>query len=133
MDTSDAWIRERTGIEQRRWVESESCADLATSTPDHYAPGVGVFVQRNLAVPNIPALDVRTQCSGFVYALSVADAWIRVGMYRRILVIGAEVQSTGMDVKYVESRDGHNWENWRDRLREGLSWLFPGPQLLVYE
>lgn len=122
MDTTDAWIRERTGIQERRWVTTESCADLATeaaraalaraglaptdvdaivlatSTPDHYAPGVGVFVQRNLGVPGIPALDVRTQCSGFVYALSVADAWIRVGMYRRILVIGAEVQSTGMDV-----------------------------------
>ena len=122
MDTSDDWIRERTGIEERRWVTGESCADLATaaardalaaaglqpsdidaivlatSTPDHFAPGVGVFVQRALEIPGIPALDIRTQCSGFVYALSVADAWIQVGLYRRILVIGAEVQSTGMDV-----------------------------------
>lgn len=122
MDTSDEWIRERTGIQERRWATDESCADLATaaarkaldavgvparaidaivlatSTPDHYAPGVGVFVQRALGIPLIPALDIRTQCSGFVYALSVADAWIQVGLYRRILVIGAEVQSTGMDV-----------------------------------
>ena len=43
------------------------------------------------------------------------------------------LQSTGMDVRYAEARDGHNWENWRDRMREGLSWLFPGPLLLIYE
>lgn len=123
MDTSDAWIRERTGIEQRHWVrEGEtgvqlaraaadralgmaglSAADLdaivfATTTPDHFAPGNGVYLQRDLGTGPIPALDVRAQCSGFIYALSVADAWIRCEQCTRILVIGAEVQSTGMDV-----------------------------------
>lgn len=123
MDTSDEWIRTRTGIEQRHWVrEGETGAELslraaeralemaglapgdldaivyATSSPDHFAPGNGVFLQRLLGVGTIPAIDVRTQCSGFIYALSVADAWIRCGMYRHILVVGAEVQSTGMDV-----------------------------------
>jgi 3-oxoacyl-[acyl-carrier-protein] synthase III len=121
MDTSDEWIRTRTGIQERRWVrEGETGVDLAldasrralemadvpassvdaivyaTSTPDHFAPGNGVFLQRALGVGTIPAIDIRTQCSGFVYALSVADGWIRTGQYRRILVVGAEVQSTGM-------------------------------------
>jgi 3-oxoacyl-[acyl-carrier-protein] synthase-3 len=123
MDTSDEWIRARTGIGQRHWArEGEtgaalSCraalaalnaagvapADLdaivyATSTPDHFAPGNGVYLQRLLGCGQIPALDIRTQCSGFVYALSVADAWVRTGSYRRILVAGGEIQSTGMDV-----------------------------------
>jgi 3-oxoacyl-[acyl-carrier-protein] synthase III len=121
MDTSDEWIRTRTGIQERRWVrEGETGVDLAlaatrralemadvpaasvdaivyaTSTPDHFAPGNGVFLQRELGVGTIPAIDIRTQCSGFVYALSVADAWVRTGQYRRVLVVGAEVQSTGM-------------------------------------
>ena len=121
MDTSDEWIRTRTGIQQRRWVrEGETGVDLAlaatrralemadvapsavdaivyaTSTPDHFAPGNGVFLQRALGVGTIPAIDIRTQCSGFVYALSVADGWVRTGQYRRVLVVGAEVQSTGM-------------------------------------
>ena len=123
MDTTDEWIRTRTGIEQRRWVrEGETGADLAaraaeaalaaaglepgaidaivyaTSTPDHFAPGNGVYLQRRLGLGPIPALDVRAQCSGFIYALSVADAWIRTAQYRRVLVVGAEIQSTGMDV-----------------------------------
>ena len=123
MDTSDEWIRARTGIERRRWVrEGETGTGLsaaasrralemaglgvedvdaivyATSTPDHFAPGNGVFLQRELGAGTIPAVDIRAQCSGFVYALSVADAWIRIGQYRHVLVIGAEVQSTGMDV-----------------------------------
>ncbi len=121
MDTSDEWIRTRTGIQERRWVrEGETGAELAlaatrralemadlpaaavdaivyaTSTPDHFAPGNGVFLQRAMGVGTIPAIDIRTQCSGFVYALSVADAWVRTGQYRRVLVVGAEVQSTGM-------------------------------------
>jgi 3-oxoacyl-[acyl-carrier-protein] synthase-3 len=121
MDTSDEWIRTRTGIQERRWVrEGETGVDLAlaatrralemadvsassvdaivyaTSTPDHFAPGNGVFLQRALGVGTIPAIDIRTQCSGFVYALSVADAWVRTGQYRRVLVVGGEVQSTGM-------------------------------------
>jgi 3-oxoacyl-[acyl-carrier-protein] synthase-3 len=121
MDTSDEWIRTRTGIRERRWVrEGETGVDLAlaathraleiadmsasdidaivyaTSTPDHFAPGNGVFLQRVLGVGTIPAIDIRTQCSGFIYALSVADAWVRTGQYRRVLVVGAEVQSSGM-------------------------------------
>lgn len=123
MDTTDEWIRTRTGIEERRWVrEGETGAGLAlaaaeralaaadlrpsdldaivyaTSTPDHFAPGGGVFLQRLLGVATIPAIDIRTQCSGFIYALSVADAWIRIGQFRHVLVVGAEIQSTGMDV-----------------------------------
>jgi 3-oxoacyl-[acyl-carrier-protein] synthase III len=123
-NTSDEWIRERTGIEQRRWVKwgEEAGSDLAleasrialeragmapgdldcivyaTLSPDYFFPGSGVFLQRKLGVPGIPALDVRTQCSGFLYGLSVADAWIRAGQYRRILLIGAEVHSTGMNL-----------------------------------
>jgi 3-oxoacyl-[acyl-carrier-protein] synthase-3 len=129
MDTSDEWIRSRTGIQERRWiVEGETGADLArraadqalamagvsageldailyaTCTPDHFIPGNGVYLQRLMGVPNIPAIDIRMACSGFVYALSVADAFIRAGEYRRILVIGAEIQSTGLDT----STEGRN-------------------------
>jgi 3-oxoacyl-[acyl-carrier-protein] synthase III len=70
----------------------------ATSSPDHFAPGNGVYLQRLLGISTIPALDVRAQCSGFIYALSVADAWIRTGQFRNILVVGSEVQSTGLDL-----------------------------------
>jgi 3-oxoacyl-[acyl-carrier-protein] synthase-3 len=123
MDTSDEWIRTRTGIQERRWVrEGETNAELAhaasrralesagleagqldaivyaTSTPDHFAPGNGVYLQRMLRVADIPSIDIRNQCSGFVYALAVADAFIRCGVYRRVLVVGAEVQSTALDV-----------------------------------
>lgn len=122
MDTTDEWIQTRTGIRERRWVQpgetgagmarmaSEQAlaiagllpADLdaivyATSTPDHFAPGTGVFLQRELGVGQIPAIDIRTQCSGFVYALSVADAFIRSGSWKRVLVVGQEIQSTRMD------------------------------------
>lgn len=123
MDTSDEWIRTRTGIGERRWVrEGETGADMAvrasraalesagigaadldaivcaTSTPDHFAPGNGVYIQHLLGAGQIPALDVRAQCSGFIYGLSVADAWVRAGSFRTVLVVGTEVQSTGMDV-----------------------------------
>jgi 3-oxoacyl-[acyl-carrier-protein] synthase-3 len=123
MDTSDEWIRTRTGIQQRRWVrEGETNAALAhaatlkaldaaglepsaidaivyaTSTPDHFAPGGGVYLQRLLGVGAIPSIDIRNQCSGFVYALAIADSFIRVGLYRHVLVVGAEVQSTALDV-----------------------------------
>ena len=123
MDTSDEWIRTRTGIQERRWVrEGETSAGLAhaaslraieaaaiapgeldaiiyaTSTPDHFAPGNGVYLQRLLGVGAIPSIDIRNQCSGFVYALAVADAFIRAGMYRYVLVVGAEIQSTALDV-----------------------------------
>ncbi len=122
-DTSDEWIRERTGIQQRHWakwgeqVPSDlaceaamsalahaelkptdlDCIIYATLSPDYYFPGSGVFLQRKLGVPGIPALDIRNQCSGFLYGLSVADAWIRTGQYKRILLVGAELHSTGMD------------------------------------
>src|ERR671927_686462 len=123
MDTTDEWIRTRTGIQERRWVrEGETGTELglkatqqalemaglapsdldaivyATSSPDHFAPGNGVYLQRQLGITTIPALDIRAQCSGFVYALSVADAWIRTGDYRHILVVGGEIQSTGLEV-----------------------------------
>ncbi|HEX3233618.1 MAG TPA: beta-ketoacyl-ACP synthase III [Gemmatimonadales bacterium] len=123
METSDEWIRTRTGIQERRWVrEGETGAELglratlnaletagvaageldaiiyATASPDHFAPGNGVFLQRLLGVGAIPSIDIRNQCSGFVYALSVADAFIRCGQFRRVLVVGSEIQSTGLDV-----------------------------------
>jgi 3-oxoacyl-[acyl-carrier-protein] synthase-3 len=123
MDTSDEWIRTRTGIEERRWVTpgqtgaamaldaSRAALDMAglqpgdvdaivyaTSTPDHFAPGNGVYLQHLLGGGQIPAIDIRTQCSGFVYGLSVADGWIRSGLYRHVLLVGAEIQSTALDV-----------------------------------
>src|SRR5919112_3510222 len=123
MDTTDDWIRTRTGIQERRWVrEGETGVEMAlkaanqamdmaglapgdldaivyaTSSPDHFAPGNGVYLQRQLGVSAIPAIDIRAQCSGFIYALSVADAWIRTGQYRHILVVGSEVQSTGLEL-----------------------------------
>ena len=123
MDTTDDWIRTRTGIQERRWVrEGETGVEMglkatqqalemagleasdldaivyATSSPDHFAPGNGVYLQRMLGVATIPALDVRAQCSGFIYALSIADAWIRTGQFRHILVVGSEIQSTGLEL-----------------------------------
>lgn len=123
MDTSDEWIRERTGIQERRYanrtgettttmaVEAARIAieragttaqDIdfivfATISPDYYFPGCGVLLQRAMKMKEIGALDVRNQCSGFVYALSVADQFIRSGMYKNILVIGSEKHSFGLD------------------------------------
>ena len=125
MDTSDEWIRERSGIEERRYIEfgKDTTANMgtksakialeragltaddvdfivfATLSPDYYFPGPGVIVQHELGCKRtIGALDVRNQCSGFVYALSVADQFIKTGMYKTILVIGSEVQSNGLDL-----------------------------------
>jgi len=123
MDTSHEWIVERTGIEERRWIEDgESGAELAagastlalesagvgagdidlivyaTLSPDCEFPGTGVFLQRNLGVPPIPVIDIRQQCTGFVYGLAVADSFLRSGMAQTALVVGCEVQSTGLDV-----------------------------------
>ncbi len=123
MDTSDEWIRTRTGIVERRWVaDGQSGADMAyeatqvalgraglkasdidciiyaTLSPDYFFPGTGVFLQRKLGLPGIPCLDIRNQCTGFLYGLSVADAWIRAGQYKRVLLVGSEVHSTGMDL-----------------------------------
>ena len=123
MDTSDAWIQERTGIKERRYahrteettttmaVEAAKLAieragitaqDIdfiifATLSPDYYFPGCGVLVQRAMKMKEIGALDIRNQCSGFVYALSVGDQYIRSGMYKNILVIGSEKHSFGLD------------------------------------
>lgn len=123
MDTSDEWIQERTGIKERRYahrtkettttmaVEAAKVAieragitpqDIdfivfATLSPDYYFPGCGVLLQRAMQMKEIGALDVRNQCSGFVYALSVADQFIRTGTYKNILVVGAEKHSFGLD------------------------------------
>ena len=123
MDTNDAWIVERTGIRERHFVDpGTGSSDLgveaarnalaaagrtaaevdfvifATTTPDWMFPGNGVIVQQQLGLGTVGALDVRNACSGFLYALSVADAFVRMGRYRCVLVIGAEVQSTGLDL-----------------------------------
>ncbi len=123
MDTSDEWIRTRTGIRQRHWITpGETGVDLgleasrqalemaglkapdldaivyATISPDHFLPGNGVFLQRKLGVGTIPAFDIRLQCAGFVYAMAMADSFIRGGVYQRVLVVGQEIQSTRMDV-----------------------------------
>lgn len=124
MNTSDNWIKERTGIEERRWVKKGSKLStslmgtyssedalldaniskddidfiiFATLSPDYYFPGSGVLLQRNLKIKEIGALDIRNQCSGFIYALSVADQYIKSGMYKNILVVGSEVHSGGLD------------------------------------
>src|SRR5262249_53900503 len=122
MDTSDEWITQRTGIRERRWVEPGTtctslaaeatrqalaraalratdldCIIFATASPDHFFPGNGGFLQRELGITDIPALAGRAQCRGFIYGLSIADAWIRCGQYRRILLVGAEIQSPGLD------------------------------------
>lgn len=124
MDTNDEWIQERTGIQERRHViRSEDTTTsmgvkaakiaierakidkndidfviFATLSPDYYFPGPGVLVQRDLGLRTVGALDIRNQCSGFVYALSVADQYIKTGMYKNILIIGSELHSTGLDM-----------------------------------
>jgi 3-oxoacyl-[acyl-carrier-protein] synthase III len=128
MDTSDEWIRKRTGIEERRWVDRESTSALAyqaslqaidnagiskeeieliifaTLSPDHDFPGAGCFLQDRLGLPGVPALDIRQQCSGFVYGMSIANQYIKSGEYRKILLVGAEVHSKGLD-KSPKGRD----------------------------
>lgn len=124
MDTNDAWIQERTGIKERHWIE-EGTEDtsavmgakaariaieragitandidfivFATLSPDYFFPGCGVQIQDMLGMKTVGALDVRNQCSGFVYAISVADQFIKTGMYKNVLVIGAEFHSNGLD------------------------------------
>jgi 3-oxoacyl-[acyl-carrier-protein] synthase III len=118
METSHEWIVERTGIEQRHWVEpGETGASMGAEASKQaieragletkdidliiYAtlsPGTGVFVQRALGMKEIPCLDIRQQCTGFIYGLSIADAYIRAGMFKNILLIGSEVHSTGLDI-----------------------------------
>lgn len=125
MNTNDEWIQERTGIRERRHVlkgsgettttmgvkaaqiaiersgvakEAIDFIIFATISPDYYFPGPGVMLQKELGLPTIGALDIRNQCSGFVYALSVADQYIKTGMYKNILIVGSELQSFGLDM-----------------------------------
>lgn len=124
MDTNDEWIQERTGILERRHIirghdtttsmgvkaatiaiersgiskEAIDFIVFATISPDYYFPGPGVELQKELGLKTVGALDVRNQCSGFVYALSVADQFIKTGMYKNILVVASEVQSLGLDM-----------------------------------
>lgn len=123
IDTSDEWIQERTGIKERRWFdpEKDTVANMATRatrialeraaieaseidfivfatiTPDYFFPGSGVLLQRELGLQGIGAIDLRNACSGFIYGLSVADNFIRSGMYKTVLVVGAEIQSSALD------------------------------------
>ena len=124
MDTNDAWIQERTGIKERRWIKEGSgdtsavmgakaariaieragltSEDIdfvifATLSPDYYFPGCGVQIQEMLGLRTVGALDVRNQCSGFIYALSVADKFVKTGDYKNVLVVGSEYHSGGLD------------------------------------
>ena len=124
MDTDDAWITERTGIKERRLIKKDSgegtttmgvkAAEIAleragvskddidlvifaTLSPDLYFPGSGVLLQDLMGMGTCPALDIRNQCSGFVYGLSVADQFIKTGMYKNVLLVGSEYHSGGMD------------------------------------
>ncbi|MEZ4449324.1 MAG: 3-oxoacyl-ACP synthase [Nannocystaceae bacterium] len=122
--TSDEWIVQRTGIKERRFIEESGigASDLAvpaakmaieqagrevadvdmiifaTLSPDVNFPGSGCFLGHKLGIPGVPALDVRNQCSGFLYSLSIADAWVRGGVYKNVLVVGSEVHSTGIEL-----------------------------------
>ena len=121
-ETSDEWIQKRSGIVERRFAEKGVyCSDLgleasrealknagmkaedldfiifATLSPDHHMPGNGCYLQRKMGLSEIGCLDIRNQCSGFIYSLAVADAFVRIGMYKRILVVGAEIHSSGMN------------------------------------
>ncbi|MFM9838946.1 MAG: 3-oxoacyl-ACP synthase III family protein [Cyclobacteriaceae bacterium] len=124
MDTNDEWIIERTGIKERRWIDPakdtvgnmaakaarmalqranlvEKDVELivfASITSDYYFPGSGVIMQRELGLEGIGAMEIKNACSGFIYALSVADQFIKTGMYKTILVVGAEIQSTALDI-----------------------------------
>jgi 3-oxoacyl-[acyl-carrier-protein] synthase-3 len=123
IDTTHDWIIERTGINERRWVnKGETVTDLAynatqvafertdlnpndidliifaTMGADYEFPGGGCFLQERLGIPGVPAIDIRNQCSGFVFGLSIADQYIRTGMYKTILLVGVEIQSTGLDL-----------------------------------
>lgn len=131
MDTSDEWIHQRTGIKQRHWVDHDSAissSDLAleatqnalkdagmakeeidmiifaTLSPDHEFPGTGCFFQAKLGVPGIPAIDIRQQCTGFIYGMSIADQFVKTGAAKRVLVVGSEVHSKGLD-KSTRGRD----------------------------
>jgi 3-oxoacyl-[acyl-carrier-protein] synthase-3 len=128
-ETSDEWIQQRTGIVERRYAdEGVYCSDLAleateralknaktkleevdfiilaTLSPDHHFPGTACYLQKKLGLPEVGCLDIRNQCSGFIYSLAVADAFVRIGMYDRILVVGSEVHSSALNYT-KEGRD----------------------------
>ncbi len=122
LDTSDEWIQQRTGIVKRHWVEGSvatsdlalkaseealtsaglkkediDCIIFATLSPDHDFPGSGCFLQAKLGLEGIPAFDIRQQCTGYLYGLSMADSFIKSGVYKNVLLVGAEVHSKGLD------------------------------------
>lgn len=123
MDTSDQWIQERTGIRQRHYSDGNvgaadmgalaaaealaraqveaseiDCVVFATLSPDHDMPASACVLQARMGLGGIPAFDVRNQCSGFIYGLAIADKFIKTGRYERVLLVGAEVHSTGIDL-----------------------------------
>lgn len=129
METSDEWIQQRSGIKERRWVDDATCTtDLAlkaveaaiqkagiakeeielivfaTLSPDHDFPGAGCFLQTKLGLSGCASLDIRQACSGFIYGMSVADQFIKTGMYKTVLLVGAEIHSKGLD-KTTRGRD----------------------------
>jgi len=129
MDTTDEWIQQRTGIRERRWIEPGQtpadlahaasvaaledagidasdldCILLATLSPEHHFPGTSFFLQHRLGLAETPCIDLHAQCTGFLYSLSFADSLVSSGRYQRVLVVGAEVHSTGIDLT-TEGRD----------------------------
>ncbi len=130
IDTSDEWIVRRTGIKERRWADASvdtpsglalkaseiaiekagikkediDCIIYATLSPDHDFPGTGCFLQAKLGISGIPAIDIRQQCTGFIYGMTIADQFIKNGMYKKILLVGAEIHSFGLD-KTTRGRD----------------------------
>ncbi len=150
MDTSDEWIQERTGIKERRYadrtkettttmgVEAATIAieragitpqDIdfiifATLSPDYYFPGCGVLLQRAMKMNEIGALDVRNQCSGFIYALSIGDQFIKTGMYKNILVVGSEKHSFRLRLHY--KRQKYFGDLWRWCRRGCIATNHPG-------
>ncbi len=123
MDTSDEWIQQRTGIKERRWISEEMGASdmgkfaaekalemagmeaseidaiiFATLSPDYNFPGSACLMNDLLDIPGTASLDIRNQCSGFIYGAQIADAWIRAGIYKKVLFVGSEVHSTGLDI-----------------------------------
>jgi 3-oxoacyl-[acyl-carrier-protein] synthase-3 len=146
MDTSDEWIRRRTGIERRRFADlDQGSSDLAipaaeaairdagidrheidyvvfaTMTPDHYFPGAGTMLQHKLGLGNVPALDIRQQCAGFLYGMQVADALLRSGQHRNVLLVGAEVHGGFMpwswDVAFATSDRPISEEEYANNTR----------------
>lgn len=125
IDTTDEWIQERTGVQERHYYTpgEDTVANMAakasliaieraglqpsdidfivfaTLSPDYFFPGSGVLLQRELGIngSGIGALDIRNQCSGFIYGLSIGDQFIRTGMYKHVLVVGSEIHSSGLE------------------------------------